>query len=119
MKKVYGVYDEDDGVIYTVYQTEEECGGLPHVELVEDYTWEVSDWSDSATGTNYIRADRLAFLFDELCKSTGMKKSALAKICGKTPVTFSRYCSGETPVPELVWREVDRIVRHVDKSIQC
>ena len=48
----------------------------------------------------------LAFLFDELCKSTGMKKSALAKICGKNAATFSRYCSGAPPVPQLAWDKV-------------
>jgi hypothetical protein len=111
MKKLYGVCDEDDGVIYTAYRTEEECGGLPHVELVENYTWEVSDWTDAKNGTNYIAVDRVAKAFRELCKSTKMKKQALAQICGKTPATFSRYCSGVCPVPRLVWDKVESLKR--------
>lgn len=109
MKKVYGVYDEDDGVIYTIYQTEEECGGLPHVELVENYTWEPSDFTDRETNTNYIAAERLADLFNALCQRTGMKKLTLAKMCGKGAVTWSRYCNGVTPVPRLIWEKVEQI----------
>lgn len=111
MKKIFGVFDEEDGVIYTVYQTEEECGGLPHVELVPNPTWEQSDWTDNDTGEGYIAADRLAEAFNDLCRRTGMKKGALAKICGKTPATFSRYCSGVCPVPRLVWDKVESLKR--------
>lgn len=111
MKKLYGVCD--DGEVYAVYSSPAECPGLETVELVENPTWRMSDWTDHKTGTNYIRADRLAFLFDDLCRRTGVQKKVLAKQCGKSAVTFSRYCSGETPVPELVWREVERINRNI------
>ena len=50
---------------------------------------------------------RLAFLFNELCRSTGMKKSALAAACGRTNAMFSRYCSGIAPVPRLIWEKVE------------
>lgn len=105
MKKLYGVCD-NNGEVYAAYSSPAECPGLETVELVENPTWERGEYSDPRTGTPYIRVDHLAFLFDELCKSTGMKKSALAKICGKNAATFSRYCSGETPVPQLVWDKV-------------
>ena len=106
MKKLYGVCD--NGEVYAVYSSPAECPGLETVELVENPTWERGEYSDPRTDTAYIRVDHLAFLFDELCKSTGMKKSALAKICGKNAATFSRYCSGETPVPQLVWDKVSK-----------
>lgn len=105
MKKLYGVCD--DGEVYAVYSSPAECAGLETVELVENPTWEPSDWTDHRSGTNYIRVDRLAFLFDELCKSTGMKKSALAAACGRTNAMFSRYCSGIAPVPRLIWEKVE------------
>ena len=47
--------------------------------------------------------------FNELVKKTGMKKSELAKRCGVTPEHFSRYCTGKAAVPQLVWKEVERI----------
>lgn len=64
-----------------------------------------------ADGQNWITVDRLAMAFEALCEKTGMKKSALAKRCGKNPATFSRYFSGETPVPELVWKMVESLIR--------
>jgi hypothetical protein len=112
MKKLYGVCD-DGGEVYAVYSSPDECAGLETVELVKNPTWRMSDWTDRKTGDGYIRVERLAVLFDELCKNTGVQKQVLAKQCGKTNVTFSRYCSGETPVPELVWREVERINRNI------
>ena len=111
MKKLYGVCDE--GEVYAVYSSPAECPGLETVELVENPTWGQSDWTDHRTGTNYIRTDRLAAAFDDLCSRTGMQKKELAKICGKSAATFSRYCAGTTPVPELVWREVERINRNI------
>ena len=112
MKKLYGVCDQH-GEVYAVYSSPDECAGLETVELVENPTWEKSDFTDILTGENYIRTDRLASMFNELCKRSGMRKKALAERCGKTPVTFSRYCSGVTPVSELVWREVERISRNI------
>lgn len=109
MKKLYGVCD--DGEVYAVYSSPAECPGLETVELVPNPSWEQSDWTDKETGEGYIAVDTLAEAFCDLCRRTGMKKGALAKICGKTPVTFSRYCSGTTPVPELVWKEVERHIK--------
>ena len=108
MKRKFGIFC--DGEIIDICH-EEEIGGRECVELAKNPTWEKSDFTDMLTGDNYIRTDRLAFLFDELCKRSGMRKKALAERCGKSAETFSRYCSGVTPVPELVWREVERIVR--------
>ena len=105
-KKLYGVYDESSGDVYAVYHKAEEVKDLPHVEMVENFTWEMSDWTDPITQTNYIATDRLAKAFRELCESTGMKKLALAKICGRDPSTFSRYIAGDNPVPRLVWDKV-------------
>lgn len=53
------------------------------------------------------KTDHVAF--DHLCKKTGVKKAVLAERCGKTPTQFSRYCNGQTPVPQLVWKEIERI----------
>lgn len=106
MSKTYGLIG-DDGEIWTVYHTLSELNGREYVELVENYTWEVSDYTDPVTGKNYITIDRLAQAFDELCHATGMKKKALAQICGKNVATFSRYCSGQVPVPLLVWNKVN------------
>jgi hypothetical protein len=110
-KVLYGVFDEDDGEIYAVYSTPEECAGLPSVEMVRNFTWEPSDWTDKETGEGYIAVDTLAEAFCDLCRRTGMKKGALAKMCGKTPATFSRYCSGICPVPRLVWDKVKEFVK--------
>lgn len=106
--KLYGVAD-DAGEIYAAYRSPEEVPGLETVLLVENFTWEESDWTDPVTQENYISAERLAELFNALCIKTGIKKKELAKICGKTAVTFSRYCSGETPVPRLIWDRVSTI----------
>jgi hypothetical protein len=105
MSKTYGLIG-DDGEILTVYHTLAELNGREYVELVENYIWEGSDYTDTATGKNYITIDRLAAAFNELCASTGMKKKALAQICGKDAATFSRYCSRAIPVPMLVWEKV-------------
>lgn len=111
MKKIYGVYNESDGKVYAVHEREEQAKDLPHVELVENFTREQSDWTDPVTQANYISTDRLAKAFRELCESTGMKKSALAKICDRNPATFSRYLAGDTPVPRLVWERVEEFKR--------
>lgn len=110
-KKLYGVYDESDGEVYAVYRKPEEVKDLPHVELVENFTWEMSDWTDPATQVSYIATDRLAKAFRDLCDSTGMKKSALAKVCDRNPATFSRYFAGDNPVPRLVWERVEEFKR--------
>lgn len=47
--------------------------------------------------------------FNDLVKSTGMKKAELAKRCGITPTQFSRYCTGKATIPRLVWKEVERL----------
>lgn len=47
--------------------------------------------------------------FNDLVKKTGMKKAALAARCGITPAQFSRYCTGKSPVPLLVLREIERL----------
>lgn len=110
MKKLFGVCDQN-GEVYAVYTSPDECPGLETVELVENPTWERGEYSDRQTGTAYIRVDHLAFLFNELCKSTGMKKSALAAACGRTSTMFSRYCSGIAPVPRLIWEKVESFKR--------
>lgn len=106
-KKLYGVYDEDDGEVYAAYESLDEVNGLEYIEMVENFTWEMSDWTDPVTQENYIATDRLAKAFQELCESTGMKKLHLAKICGRDPSTFSRYLAGDNPVPRLVWERVE------------
>jgi hypothetical protein len=107
MKKLYG-YQDSDGDIYAA----DETWKLEKVELVPNPTWEVDDYTDD-DGGHWIRADRLAFLFNDLCKRTGMKKSVLAILCGVTPQTFSRYCNGITPVPPAIWRIVDIEARNM------
>lgn len=109
--KLYGVTDDDTGEVYAVYTTPEAVPGLDTVLLVENYTWEQSDWTDPVTQENYIRIDHLAEAFNNLCRKTGMKKKELAKICGKSAVTFSKYCNGDTPVPQLVWEKVESFIR--------
>lgn len=112
--KLYGVEDPEDGYIYAVYNSPDEVPGLDTILLVDNPTWEQSDWTDQA-GNNYIRIDRLAVLFDELCEKTGMKKKELAKLCGKTPETFSSYCSGDVPIPPLVYEKVERIAKMINE----
>lgn len=102
MKRIYGIIDELTGEVMTTATTYH----IGSVELVENYTWEESDYTDPVTGKNYITIDRLADAFNELCARTGMKKKALAQICGKNVATFSRYCSGQIQVPRLVWDKV-------------
>lgn len=108
--KLYGIEDTD-GMIYAVYNSPEEVPGLDTVELVENLTWEMSDYTDPETQTNYIRIERQAQAFDDLCARTGMKKKELAKICGKSAVQFSKYCAGTAPVPKLVWDKVKQFER--------
>lgn len=103
MKK-YGILEE--GEVLTAYTTLAEVNGRDYIELVENYTWEPSDYTDPETGINYIEAGKMAKMFDDLCHATGMKKKALAQICGKHVTSFSGYTSGKTPVPRLVWEKV-------------
>lgn len=56
-----------------------------------------------------INAKKLAVLFSQFIKATGLKKAAIAARCGVTPTTISRYCSGKSVIPPLVWREVERM----------
>jgi hypothetical protein len=107
MKTLYGCAD-DTGEIYTAYNSPDEAPGLDLITLYENPTWEDSDFT-SKDGTNYIRADRLAYLFNELCNRSGMKKKAIAALCGKTPTHISRYCKGLAPIPVLVWQAVERL----------
>jgi hypothetical protein len=106
MKRLFGIWDED-GSIYAVFPTIEETGDYPYVELTLNFTDDIPDWTDLETGDTYITVGRLAKLFNDLCKRSGMKKSSLAILCGVTASTFSRYCSGITPVPLAIWRIVD------------
>ena len=108
-KKLWGVRD-DDGEIYAVYHDHADAADLDPVLLVENPTWEISDWSEN--GMNYIAIDRLAVLFNHMCKMTGMKKKELARICGKSVYSFSKYCRGEVPVPALVWEKVEALRRN-------
>lgn len=105
MKRLYG-YTDTDGEIYAA----DETWTLDKVELVPNPTWEQSDFTDSEGG-NWIRVERLAALFDDLCKSTGMTKKSLATLCGVTASTFSRYCSGDVPVPVSIWMVVQMEAR--------
>lgn len=106
----YGIIDEETGNIYATYSTEDEARGLDYVPLTENYTWLPSDYTDR-DGQNWISVERLIEEFGRLVKSTGMKKSELAKRCGITPGHFSRYCTGKVNVPPLVWKEVERIAK--------
>ena len=110
--KLYGVYD-DNGDIYAVYRSPEEVPGLDTVVLVENMTWEMSDYTDPKTKTNYIKIERQAQIFDQMCKETGIKKKELAQICGKSAVQFSKYCNGYSPVPPLVWDKVKNLKKAV------
>lgn len=107
MKKIYGI-EEEDGEILSASENQT----IGSVELVINPTWEVDDYTDD-DGNHWIRVDRLAFLFNDLCKRTGMKKSTLAILCGVTPQTFSRYCNGITPVPPAIWKIVDIEARNM------
>lgn len=101
MRKIYGFVDSD-GFIYAA----DDVWSLDKVELVPNPTWEQSDYTDPE-GNNWIASDRLAELFNDLCKKSGMRKSALAALCGVSVSTFSRYCNGASPVPAAVWQVVD------------
>jgi hypothetical protein len=105
--RIQGIIGED-GNIYTTIPLDMEAVDMETVELTENITWESSDYTDE-NGQNWIRVDRLLDLFNGMVKATGMKKAALAAICGKTPQTFSTYCTGKNPIPALVWREVERL----------
>lgn len=109
MKKLYAKWNENFEVVET---SKEETLEHNHL-LVENPTWEVSDWSED--GVNYILADRLTKLFDEMCQRTGMKSKDLAARIGKTECTFSRYRNGGSVVPVLVWNEVYRIEQFLKK----
>lgn len=110
MKKLYGLIG-DDGEIWTAYQSPVELNGRDFVELVENYTWDKSDYTDPVTQVNYISIEHLAAAFDALCDRTGMKRNALAKVCGKHITSFCNYTSGKTPVPRLVWDKVKEFDR--------
>lgn len=110
MKKLYGLIG-DDGEIWEAYQSPVELNGRDFVELVENFTWEKSDYTDPVTGINYITTERLAEAFNALCDRTGMKRKNLAGICGKHITSFSAYSSGKTPVPRLVWEKVQEFDR--------
>lgn len=105
MKKLYAKLNDRFEVVDT---SKDETLEYNHL-LVENHTWKPSDWTEN--GVNYIISDRLAELFNELCNSTGMKKKELAKICGKTPITFSKYCNGIIPVPKLILEKVKEFER--------
>lgn len=101
MKRLYG-YIDSDGEIYAA----DEICELDKLELVSNPTWEMDDYTDEQ-GNHWIRVDRLAALFDDLCKSTGMTKKALSAYCGVTPQSFNNYISGKHPVPIAIWRMVE------------
>lgn len=101
MKRLYGIADGKGGVAGIT-----SAWSLESVELVPNPTWEQDDYTDDEGG-HWIRADRLADLFNELCRSTGMKKKELAAYCGVTPRTFSNYIKGNSTVPISVWRMVE------------
>ena len=104
MKRLYGI--EEDGEILSASENQ----SLGSVELVPNPTWEMDDYTDDE-GSHWIRVDRLAALFNDLCKSTGMTKKSLATLCGVTASTFSRYCNGDVPVPAAIWMVVDMEAR--------
>lgn len=105
---IYGVYDEDDEdmEIYAAYKTLDEVGGLPYIEMVENYIWAMSDWTDPETGVNYIGIDALADEFACLCRATGLKKSEIAKLCGISQSALNGYLSGAVAVPQEIWERV-------------
>lgn len=110
MKKLYGIIE--DGEVLTAYTSLVEVNGREYMELIENFTWEQSDYTDPVTEINYITPSKLAAAFNALCAQSGMKKKVLAQICGKDATTFSRYCSGLTPVPRLIWEKVEEYSRH-------
>ena len=116
MKKVYGVANEK-GEIYAVYTSPP--SDIDTVELVENYTWQPSDFSDPENRKTYISVKKLSALFAAHCKLTGLKKKELAKICGKNQTTFSRYFGGDTPVPRHVWDKVGEFIKYEQKTFSC
>ena len=102
MKRIYGIADGNGGVSGVTSEW-----SLEAVELVPNPTWEQDDYT-AEDESHWIRADRLAFLFNELCHSTGMTKKALAAYCGVSPQSFSNYISGKHPVPIAIWRLVEQ-----------
>lgn len=112
MKRLYGAFDEWTGEVFATYKTAEEAAALeiPVIEMVQNFTWETSDWTDE-NGENWIATDRLAKAFRELCDSTLIKKGALARLCGRNLSSFCRYTSGALPVPRLVWEKVAEFKR--------
>jgi hypothetical protein len=60
------------------------------------------------------KIDKLtAAKFDKLCKLTKMKKKDLADLCDKTAETFYRYCSGDRPIPTLVYEKIEQISKKI------
>lgn len=100
MKRLYG--KEKNGVIVSA-ETEAFDGA---VEMVPHFTDTPPDFTDH-DGGQWITVEHLGELFNDLCGKTGMKKQVLATLCGKTTVSFSRYCNGVTPVPFAIWRIVE------------
>jgi predicted transcriptional regulator len=45
----------------------------------------------------------------ELIERTGIAKKKIAEIAGVTPVTVTRWVSGDTPAPPLVLEKLRRI----------
>lgn len=47
--------------------------------------------------------------FNDLIDSTGISKKKIAEIAGVEPQTVSRWCSGKSPVPQLLLEKLRKI----------
>lgn len=104
MKRLYGIKKQGE----IISASAEEVPGA--VEMVQHFTDNAPDFTDDKGG-HWITVEHLAELFNELCGRTGMKKQVLATLCGKSAVSFSRYCNGVNPVPFAIWKIVEMEVR--------
>lgn len=113
MRRLYAVAD-DKGEINAYFRTAAEAeeaadAGDVVLPLVPNYTWfERSDMTDGA-GINWIRVDRLARSFARLVRRTGLKREALADMCGVSAASMSHYTNGVSPVPPLVFDRVEQL----------
>lgn len=115
-----------------IAEEEYSAAGIAHRICAEG----VGEWARASSSQDYrdeaeVRAELRGYVADEIeaevdrepvCRQwdqarsfcwmiwrSGLKKAAIAVRCGVTPTTISRYCSGKSTIPPLVWREVVRM----------
>jgi len=112
MRRLYAVADSK-GEINAYFRTAAEAeaaadAGDVVLPIVPNVTWERSDMTDG-DGVNWIRVDRLARAFARLVRRTGLKRAALAAMCGVSATSMSHYTNGSSPVPALVFQHVEHL----------